>query len=152
MKFNLNKRISVILSAAIALTTLTASVLLASCDGGEGGKEEERAIVTSSNYTYKTDISAIAEALDTKEEKYLVLANKIIAVGADFLPEGIEAVDTKYTLYGKEISLAGNARIAAVALIEEMWAEGIDNVYITRGYRSYSYQESLFNSYLAKEI
>ena len=152
MKINLSKKISLLLSVTVFVALLTVSVLLVSCrDGGEGDKEDERAIVTSGSYTYKTDISAIAEALDTKEEKYLVLANKTIAVGADFLPEDIEPVDTKYTLYGKEISLAGNARIAAVAMIEEMWAEGIRNVYITSGYRSYSYQESLFNTYLAKE-
>ena len=43
------------------------------------------------------------------------------------------------------------AALAAEALIRELWSMGWKDVKITSGYRTYSYQQSLFNQYITDE-
>ena len=117
---------------------------------GNGKRPDGDAVKTSADYTYKIDISAIADALNTLDDAYMVLANKTFVIGADHVPSGLTALDAQYT-GGKSISLAGNAAIAAEALIREMRAHGFSSVFITSGYRSYEYQETLFDRYCANE-
>ena len=154
MNFKISPRSAFTISAVLFLAILVscAAFIFVSCEnGGNGDNNLEETVVTSADYTYITDISAVASALDTKDGKYLVLANKTVTVGADYMPDSLIPIDSQYTLYGKQISLSGNSALAAVAMIEEMRASGITNVYITSGYRSYEYQQTLFNNYCAVE-
>ena len=136
--------------------SLTLALSLAFCDPSSGNgdgthRKEDSTVTTSLDYEYKTDISAYADAMNTTDESYLVLANKDRVVGENYVPDDLIQLDTKYTLNGKEISLSGNAAAAATALIKEMRARGYSNIYITSAYRSYEYQMSLYNTYFNQE-
>ena len=134
--------------------SLSLALSLAFCNPSSGkgngthGKEDD---TVTANYEYKIDISAYADAMNTTDESYLVLANKDRVVGENYVPDDLIQLDTKYTLNGKEISLSGNAAAAATALIKEMRARGYSNIYITSAYRSYEYQMSLYNTYFNQE-
>jgi D-alanyl-D-alanine carboxypeptidase len=158
MKFSLSKGTALFLSVVLFISALTCSLCLAFCDGDTAPDIDDEAlpptdkeITTSMDYTYKIDISAYADALNTTDEKYLVLANKNYVIGAEHVPENLTQLDTDLTMNGKEIYLSGNAADAAEALIKEMRARGYDNIYITSAYRSYDYQMSLYNTYFNKE-
>ena len=136
--------------------SLTLALSLAFCDPSSGNgdgthRKEDSTVTTSLDYEYKTDISAYADAINTTDASYLLLANKNRVVGEGYVPDDLIQLDTKYTLNGKEISLSGNAAAAATALIKEMRARGYSNIYITSAYRSYEYQMSLYNTYFNQE-
>lgn len=125
---------------AIALALVSSVAVLASC-----------ARNTTKDFTYKTDISGVKEILDTKDDKYLVLVNKKNTVESDYAPEKVAKVNTKYTFGGKTVELEENVARAAEAMVAEMRAEGIADVFVTSGYRTYAYQQTLFNKYIAEE-
>ena len=136
--------------------SLTLALSLAFCDPSSGNgdgthRKEDSTVTTSLDYEYKTDISAYADAMNTTDASYLLLANKNRVIGEGYVPDDLTQLDTKYTLNGKEISLSGNAAAAATALIKEMRALGYSNIYITSAYRSYEYQMSLYNTYFSQE-
>ena len=106
---------------------------------------------TTDDYSYMTDISSIKDILNTTNEKYLLLVNKQNPLGETYAPESVVDVDKSYTLYEKSIQLEGATAAAAIAMINEMRAEGIDDVYITSGYRDYAYQKKLFDNYMYEE-
>ena len=106
---------------------------------------------TSEDYTYKTDISGVKEILDTDDEKYLKLVNKKNTVAEDYAPEKLGKVKTEYTFGGKNVELEESVVKAAEAMIAEMRADGIKDVYVTSGFRTYAYQKSLFDRYCNEE-
>ena len=87
---------------------------------------------------------------DGSREK-LLLANKQNPLGESYVPEKLSAIPTDLTLYGKEIGMETEAAEAAVRLLRALHVEGYTDIVITSGYRSYSYQQSLFNTYLSQE-
>ena len=128
-----------VLCLVLLCLTLT---LLAGCGGGESRLPD---------YDYRIDIAHYEDAIMQRSDQYLLLANKQNPLGATYAPEALCALDVSLTLYGKEIQLESNAALAAEALIRELWARGYDDIVVTSGYRSYSYQQSLFYTYLEKE-
>ena len=54
--------------------------------------------------------------------------------------------------YYKAVKIGETAALAAEALIRELHAEGFEDIRITSGYRSYEYQQILFNTYLGNEM
>lgn len=162
MSYKLTPKNGFIIAACLAAVSLIFSLTLAFCLPS-GGKEDtessseyeteerNRDVTTSLDYTYKTDISAYAEALNTTDEKYLLLANKVYLIGEEYQPTDIVDLDTSLTLHGKEISLVEYAAKASEALILELRANGYNDVYITSGYRSYAYQQTLYSRYFEKE-
>ena len=158
MKFT--PKVGLVLSVLLLIFSLTLSLSLAFCEpNGEQNDNDETetewkndgVLVTSAEYTYKTDISAYEEALNTRDQRYLMLANKTYVIGESYKPPSITKLDPAYTLNGKEISLAGYAATAMVAMIDEMRAYGISNVYVTSGYRTFEYQNSLYHTYFNNE-
>ena len=100
--------------------SLSLALSLAFCDPSSGNgdgthRKEDSTVTTSLDYEYKTDISAYADAMNTTDASYLLLANKNRVVGENYVPDDLIQLDTKYTLNGKEISLSGNAAAAATA-------------------------------------
>ena len=85
------------------------------------------------------------------DDTYLVLVNKQNAVDQSYEPEGLVTLDSSYTTGGKEIDLNQTVAEAVVSLLDAMAAEGTDNVTVTSGYRTYEYQQKLFNRYIAEE-
>ena len=87
---------------------------------------------------------------DEPSEKPL-LANKQHPLGETYVPEKLSAIPADLTLYGKEIGMESEAAVAAVQLLRALHDEGYTDIVITSGYRTYAYQQSLFNNYLQQE-
>ena len=82
---------------------------------------------------------------------YLFLVNKTNPVDKNYAPTGLVTVNSGYTTGGKHIELEKKTAEAVIKMIDAMKAEGIKGVTVTSGYRTYAYQESLFNRYFAEE-
>ena len=86
-----------------------------------------------------------------KEDEYLVLVNKSNPAGKNYTPDMLVSVDKSYTNGEKSISLEIQTSNAVIAMIDAMRKDGITNVTVTSGHRTYQYQEQLFNGYIASE-
>ena len=128
-----------VIGASLALLTVTA--MLVGCTSG----------ATTRDYDYKTDIKGVESVLNSHDKKFLVLVNKKNTVGSDYEPDALADVDTEYTNGGKSVQLQKSVARAAEALIKEMRSCGITNVSVTSGYRTYAYQQTLFNRYFEEE-
>ncbi len=126
------------LKATAALLAVTA--LLASC--GE----------PTPDYEYHIDMESYQNAINSREEAHLILANKKNPLGSSYAPAELRQIPTDITLYGKEIQMEATAAMAAEAMIRELRALGYTDIVITSGYRTYQYQQSLFNTYLGNEM
>ena len=80
-----------------------------------------------------------------------LLANKQHPLGENYAPEKLSAIPADLTLYGKEIGMESEAAEAAVQLLRALHKAGYTDIMITSGYRTYAYQQSLFNTYLSQE-
>ena len=80
-----------------------------------------------------------------------LLANKQYPLGEDYVPEKLSQIPTDLTLYGKNIGMENEAAEAAVQLLRALHEAGYTDIMITSGYRTYAYQQSLFNTYLSQE-
>lgn len=125
----------------VSMTLLMATTMLVSCTTGASTRD----------YEYKTNIRGAASVLNSTDKKYLALVNKKHTVGTDYEPDALAQVDTEYTTGGKTVELQKGVAVAAEALIAEMRACGITNVSIASGYRTYAYQQTLFNRYFDEE-
>lgn len=126
------------LKAAVAALTLTA--LLSSCGGG------------LPDYDYQIDMKSYENAVTASGKTYLTLVNKEHPCGTDYTPEKLSAIPAELTLYGKEVQMEATAALAAEALVRELQARGYEDIVVTSGYRSYEYQQILFNTYLGNEM
>lgn len=93
-----------------------------------------------------------SDYINTENSEYLVLLNKTHPSGEHYCPPDLTRVDSELTLYGKEVELRLYAAKAAEAMVKEMHAQGYTDIVITSGYRSYAYQQSLFNTYIGQEM
>lgn len=132
------------LKLTAATLAITAALSLAAC-GGEPDHPEE-------TYDYQIDMNDYNNAITKQDEVYLLLANKKTVLGSDYAPKSLSKVPTELTLYGKEIQLESNVALAAEALVRELHACGYTDIVVTSGYRSYEYQQGLFNTYLGQEM
>ena len=124
--------------ATVAILAVTA--LLSSCGGG------------LPNYDYQIDMKHYQKAITAKGKAYLTLVNKQNPCGVDYTPESLSVIPAELTLYGKEVQMEASAALAAEALVLELRARGYEDMAVTSGYRSYEYQQILFNTYLGKEM
>ena len=100
-------------------------------------------------YTYRTDVNESLLVTDMSED-YLLLINKIYTLGENYKPPILTNL-TCPTHYGESLSLSVRAALALYEMFDEMQACGIDDLSVTSAYRSYAYQESLFNGYVRRE-
>ena len=102
MKFKLTPKKAAIFTILLFVVSVTLALCLAACDKDEPDDKKgnthngDGSIATSADYTYKTDISAVADALNTTDVYYLTLANKSYNLGAEFLPDELVEVARKY--------------------------------------------------------
>ncbi len=101
-------------------------------------------------YPYVTDVdeSILTTGLDPA---YLVLANKDHPLDADYAPSDMAPISDVYTHYQEDLEMESHAAAALEAMIEEMYAVGVRDVMVTSAYRSYSYQQQVYNGHLQKE-
>jgi D-alanyl-D-alanine carboxypeptidase len=124
----------------VAVAALAVTALLSSCGGG------------LPNYDYQIDMKPYENAITASGKTYLTLVNKENPCGTDYVPEDLSVIPAELTLYGKEVQMEPAAALAAEALIRELHAAGFEDIRITSGYRSYEYQQILFNTYLGNEM
>ena len=129
------------MTACVLMAAVLLALSLVSCTFGP----------STGDYDYNTNIREVESVLNTTDKKFLVLVNKKNSVSSDYTPDALSKVDSEYTNGGKSIELQKDVAIAAEALIKEMRACGITNVSITSGYRTYAYQQSLFDRYIEEE-
>lgn len=91
------------------------------------------------------------ESSKKENDIYLTLINKQNPVGADYTPTELADIDKEYTTGGKDIQLEKVTAEAAIKMLDAMKESGINNVTITSGYRTYEYQQKLFDRYVADE-
>jgi len=102
--------------------------------------------------TFSTDLSAYEEYMNPADaSEYLVLVNKVTAVDASFKPADLtDVVDTRKD-GRKTQQMRECAAKALEAMFKEMRAAGYTDVSVTSAYRSYEYQEELYNGYVASK-
>ena len=85
---------------------------------------------------------------------YLRLINKEFNGFGDaqYVPQNLISLDSSATLGGKEIKLEARAARALYSMLDEMRLAGIDYVRVVSGYRSYEYQEELYEGYKLQEM
>ncbi len=105
-----------------------------------------------SSYVFKTNVSAVKEYLNpVDKEKYLILANRKNPLGKDYVPSNLTAINSSYTAQNKTYKLSECAQKALEAMVAEMKACGVWDTYVCSTYRTYEYQETLYNRYIKQE-
>lgn len=147
-ELNISKK-ALIISAAVFVAAIALAItlgfVLKGCD------RTPAKTYTTEDFTYMTDVSGVKDILNTTDKKYLLLVNKDKPLGETYAPDSLVDIEANYTLYGKSLQLESSTAQAAIAMVNEMRAEGIDNVYITSGYRDYARQKQLFDNYMYEE-
>ena len=103
-------------------------------------------------YVYQTDVneSALTTGLD---KSYLILANKTVVLGEDYIPSTLTELDDAVVVsWHESLELESYVAAALYEMLDEMKHAGINDVSVTSAYRSYARQQSLFNQYLSKEM
>ncbi len=151
----------------LAVLSLTLPLSLFSCMpplNTEGGQTPETSTKESPStpaiptflyqtmtYEYKTDVAASINFFTTEmSEDYLTLANKSYVLGEDYTPADLVEL-TCPTSDDKSIYLESRTAKALYAMLEEMKADGVTDIKVTSGYRSYAKQQQLYQSYLKTE-
>lgn len=98
-------------------------------------------------YQAEVDEDVLLTGLD---EEYLRLANKVYILGGSFAPASLSSL-TCPTYNGKDVELETRTAYALYEMLKEMRHDGVTDVFVTSGYRSYAYQKSLNNYYVQQE-
>lgn len=102
-------------------------------------------------FTYTIDVSAFLPFIDPEEsDKYMLLTNKQNALSSTYSPADLVKVESNTK--GKLCYLRSDAERALYAMMLDMQSAYITDTFITSAYRSYSYQEDLFASYVDDEM
>ena len=105
----------------------------------------------SMTYEYKTDVSASIRFFTTElSADYLLLANKSYPLGEDYEPADLVALTCPIS-GDKSVYLEPRAAEALYAMLAEMQEDSVTDIKVTSGYRSYAYQQQLYQSYLKAE-
>lgn len=100
---------------------------------------------------YKIDITPYLQYIDVKTDEFVFLVNPSNPLSKDYVPEDLE--DCGHTRKdGRAVQkLRTNAAKALQAFLAEGKEYGVTNVTVTSAYRSYAYQNSLFNQYFERD-
>ncbi len=101
-------------------------------------------------YEYPINVSAYMSSIDPEDKNaYLILANKETPLGEDYEPTDLKVLECKTN---KTMELREDAANALYAMMLAMSAEGIEDVFVTSAYRSYTYQVGLFDKYVQEHM
>lgn len=109
-------------------------------------------IAKNIEFDYVTDVSAYLEYINSKDHYISILANKQHSIGEDFSPAKLVEIPKKYCRTDRVLKLDLTAEKALEAMMQDMFALGIDDVCVQSAYRTYAEQQSLFNNYVNSEI
>jgi len=110
-------------------------------------------VYKSTTYVYST---AVDESVLTTElsPAYLILANKTSVLGEEYVPTSLTPIGSRFVTENDRtggLSLEAGANLALSAMLLEMEANGVTDIFVTSAYRSYAYQTRLFENYQTKE-
>lgn len=100
---------------------------------------------------YENDISQYIEYIKVYDKNVLVLANKKIILGQNYVPDKLTEIPSEYRT-SSVLKLCLNAEKALEAMMLDARTAGVSDLYVTSAYRSYQYQQGLFESYVNKEM
>ena len=110
-------------------------------------------------FEFKNDLSEYEQYMnptDSQKDAFLMLLNKENPCDSDFKPSNLAEIPSKWVNPDKSsyitLDLDATATKALEAMLMEMRAEGFGNIFVTSAYRSYSYQNSLYNTYIENEM
>lgn len=109
-------------------------------------------IAKNVEFDYVTDVSAYLEYINSKDQYISILANKQHSIGEDFSPEKLVEIPKKYRRADRVLKLDLTAEKALEAMMQDMFALGIDDLCVQSAYRTYAEQQNLFNNYVNSEI
>lgn len=127
------------------------SFLLQSTAGLKPLDEEQEAMATMPDLGFQTNLMIYEEYMNPgNTDEFLTLVNVDNKLDSTYAPQDLYVVEATRDDGRKKQMLRLNAAMALEALFKEMKAAGYEDVSVTSAYRSYSYQEQLFNQYLAQ--
>ena len=104
-------------------------------------------------YEYTTDVSAWLQYIVTgMDPQYLILANKTNPLNAKYIPETVRLTCATNPYNQRDETLNSCAANALYAMLAEMAADGVTDIFVTSSYRSYDRQQSLFYGYIDEEM
>ncbi len=154
--------LTVVLSARIHADGAGPCVALMPSDGTQTVEaaakiDEADVIVEREEYTFEflADLSAYEmymQPTGDEEDAYLFLVNRVNTLDADYAPEDLtDIANTR-----KDGRATQKMRLQAAKALEALFLEaaqhGITDVTVTSGYRTYAYQQYLFDTYIANEM
>ena len=134
----------------VGLLLLALCLLLCGCietdgepeDDNNGDKPVHHYLNTTYTYPTAIDEGILTTGLDAS---YLLLANKQNVLGPNYAPQNLAEIPAHLRV-SKVMYLEARALAALELMMAELRATGITDTLVTSAYRSYSYQESLFNT------
>ena len=119
---------------------------------GLGPVDENPDLGQEIDLEFKTDLTAYEKYMNPDDrDAYLILVNKTNSIDGSYIPEKLTILkDTRKDGRANQ-QMVETAAMALEAMFIELRAAGFGDVSVTSGYRSYSYQESLFNSYISRD-
>ena len=101
-------------------------------------------------YKYPIDVSAYMLSIDPADKNaYLLLANKETPLEEDYRPSDLKKLECRTN---RDMELRADAADALYAMMLAMSADGVTDIFVTSAYRSYSYQQTLFEGYVKDHI
>lgn len=102
--------------------------------------------------TFKNDLSEYEQYMNPEDrDAYLILVNKTNTIDSESIPDLLVPIENTRKDRAKE-QMVECAEKALEAMFLELYSAGYTDVSVTSGYRSYSKQVSLFNTYLQQEM
>lgn len=110
--------------------------------------ETEQGDLTVEPPVFHSDLFAYETYMNAPAGSHLLLVNKSHLLASDYVPEDrIPVADAR-----KDITLCRTAEKALEAMFIEMRTCGYRGVFVTSAYRSYAYQNGLFQTYIGEEM
>lgn len=127
------------------------SFLLQSSLGIPALDETQEAMAQMPDLGFTTNLLVYEQYMNPgNTDEFLTLVSVNNKLSSSYVPQDLYMVEGTRNDGRAKQQLRLNAAMALEALFKEMAAAGYDDVTVTSAYRSYSYQEQLFNQYLAQ--
>ena len=135
---------------------LSMSVLLGGCikddRDSDDGKLSPEALHVYKNTAYVYSTAVDESVLTTSlSPAYLILVNKTTSLlDEGYVPTSLSSIDSRFVTEGDReagLTLESGANRALYAMLCEMGADGVRDIAVTSAYRSYTYQNNLFQNY-----
>lgn len=127
------------------------SLLLQSTEAIKPLDEASEAMAQMPDLGFVNNLTMYEEYMNPgNTDEYLILVSPQHTLDSTYVPQDLYFTEATRQDGRAKQQLRLNAMMALEALFMEMNAAGYDDVSVTSAYRSYSYQEQLFNQYLAQ--